>query len=362
MNMMGVPPLLGVHQVPQDFHEDSILAGYRNPRSSARECIYSIFQFTNETINIWTHFLPTWYFVWWLLVLWGEVDLLGRPYHRPLAVFMLSCCVYPIASTCAHTFSTMSQRARHICFFFDYAALSLYSLGSAMVYNAYVIPDKWLGGTFHRCFVPIALFNTVLCTSMACYSRLGLPFIHYNRFTLESCLELKRPRMAKVLRVVAFAFPYLFDNIPLFYRIFLCSGEGCTDNEAVPTHRLHTLFAFLTGFLFATHLPERLAPGVFDYVGHSHQLFHVSAIVGTHFQIKAVLLDLHSRADWLSTASVAAPSLLETGGAFCLAIALNLLVIAFFAVGLYSKQQQQRQQPNPVQDNGAINLPKSHAE
>lgn len=43
------------------FHEDGIITGYRHPRSSATDCILSLFQMTNETLNIWTHFLPTWY-------------------------------------------------------------------------------------------------------------------------------------------------------------------------------------------------------------------------------------------------------------------------------------------------------------
>lgn len=51
------------------------------------------------------------------------------------------------------------------------------------------------------------------------------------------------------------------------FQLFLCVGEGCTDNEANSIHVPHILFAFLTAFLFATHLPERLAPGRFDYIG-----------------------------------------------------------------------------------------------
>ena len=43
------------------FHEDGIVSGYRHPHSSATDCILSLFQLTNETLNIWTHFLPTWY-------------------------------------------------------------------------------------------------------------------------------------------------------------------------------------------------------------------------------------------------------------------------------------------------------------
>uniref|UniRef100_A0A8C2KZT2 Progestin and adipoQ receptor family member Va n=1 Tax=Cyprinus carpio TaxID=7962 RepID=A0A8C2KZT2_CYPCA len=79
----------------------------------------------------------------------------------PFLVFLLSCCVYPLASSCAHTFSTMSERARHICFFFDYGALSFYSL------------DKWINCTFHTYYVPIAdvnckLFKIFVCNGEGC--------------------------------------------------------------------------------------------------------------------------------------------------------------------------------------------------
>lgn len=46
---------------PQVFHEQGILFGYRHPQSSATACILSLFQMTNETLNIWTHLLPFWY-------------------------------------------------------------------------------------------------------------------------------------------------------------------------------------------------------------------------------------------------------------------------------------------------------------
>lgn len=69
------------------------------------------------------------YFVWTLV---GRLRGPGGPedpHSWPLLAYLLTCCIYPLASSCAHTFSPMSTRARHICYFFDYAALSMYSLG-----------------------------------------------------------------------------------------------------------------------------------------------------------------------------------------------------------------------------------------
>lgn len=77
------------------------------------------------------------YFLWRFSILCSTLDFLTDSYTWPLLVYMLLICVYPFTSSCAHTFSTMSPESRHICYFFDYGALSLYSLGRR---------DGWVGG------------------------------------------------------------------------------------------------------------------------------------------------------------------------------------------------------------------------
>ncbi|XP_046898661.1 membrane progestin receptor gamma-B isoform X2 [Hypomesus transpacificus] len=336
LSLIKLPRVFTINQVPKVFHEDSIISGYRHPRSSATDCILSLFQLTNETLNIWTHFLPTWYFLGKLLMVLLMQDVWEDSFTWPLLVFLVSCCVYPLASSCAHTFSSMSTRARHVCFFFDYGALSLYSLGSAVTYSAYVIPDKWVKSTFHQYFLFFAVINTVVCTCLACYSRLGLTFLQSNHDSVKRFTE--SPKFGKGFRIIAFAYPYMFDNIPLFYRIFLCTGESCTTNDTNPLHLRHIALAFLTAFLFATHLPERLAPGSFDYIGHSHQLFHVCGIIGTHFQMEAIEQDMMARRDWLLTHSLPI-TFANTMGAALMCVVLSLLIIFLFSLPLWSSAQ-----------------------
>ncbi|XP_029959372.1 membrane progestin receptor delta [Salarias fasciatus] len=318
MLSIKLPQLFHIHQVPKVFREDNIISGYRHPHSSALDCLLSSFQMTNETINIWTHFLPTWYFLWHLCVLCSTLNFLSDSYTWPLLVYMLLVCIYPFTSSCAHTFSTMSAESRHICYFFDYGALSLYSLGCAISYRHYVMPDSWLNTWLHHHFVPISIGNSLLCTSLSCYSRF---------------LEMQFPQRSKAMRTGAFVIPFIFDTVPLFYRVLLCCGGSCCPAEALPSHCYHLLFAILTCFLFTARLPERLAPGRFDYVGHSHQLFHVSAVVGTHFQMRGVLADMASRRTVL-LARGAAPSFLGTGGALLLGLLLNLTLIGCFSAPL----------------------------
>ncbi|XP_026173401.1 membrane progestin receptor delta isoform X2 [Mastacembelus armatus] len=322
MLSIKLPQLFDIHQIPKVFREDGIISGYRHPRSSALDCVLSSFQMNNETINIWTHFLPTWYFLWRFCILHSALNFLTDSYTWPLLVYMLVICVYPFTSSCAHTFSTMSAESRHICYFFDYGALSLYSLGCAISYGYYVMPDHWVNSFLHQHFVLIAIGNTLFCTSLSCYSRF---------------LELQFPQRSKVLRTAAFVVPFVFDTVPLFYRILLCCWEGCSASDALSNHSYHVIFAFLTCFLFTAHLPERLAPGRFDYFGHSHQLFHISAVVGTHFQMEGVIADMTSRRAWLVAHGVM-PSFQGTIGTLVISLLLNLGIISVFSAPLLWKR------------------------
>ncbi|XP_025069992.1 membrane progestin receptor gamma isoform X3 [Alligator sinensis] len=282
------------------------------------------------------------YFLGKLLALLYALDLCNDVYAWPLLAYMSTCCIYPFMSSCAHTFSTMSTQARHICYFFDYGSLSIYSLGSAVAYSAYVFPEEWVDGTFHRCYVPTAVFNAVLSTGLSCYSRLGAPYHHYNSDILERFPELEQPRFSKVLRTLAFVYPYLFDSIPLFYRLYLCAEDSCAEG-VIPIHIQHVVFAFLTCFIFTTHLPERLAPGHFDYIGHSHQVFHVCGIAGTYFQMEAIMMDMASRHERLR-ASFPLPTLSQTVGLIGVCLVINLIIIGAFSKALYSTPESSKRE------------------
>ncbi|XP_010215727.1 PREDICTED: membrane progestin receptor gamma, partial [Tinamus guttatus] len=141
--------------------------------------------------------------------------LVSGPHAWPFVTYLVSCCLYPLASSCAHMFSTMSGRTRHLCYFLDYAALGTYSLGEGSA-------------------------------------------------RVPGFLEPARPRLSKAARTLAFAYPYVFDSIPLFYRVRSRRGAGKTLGKTHPH-------------------------------GHSHQLFHVCGVLGTHFQMEAIRVDMAQR-------------------------------------------------------------------
>lgn len=68
--------------------------------------------------------------MWRFMTALYMTDIQNDSYSWPLLVYMCTSCVYPLASSCAHTFSSMSKNARHICYFLDYGAVNLFSLGT----------------------------------------------------------------------------------------------------------------------------------------------------------------------------------------------------------------------------------------
>ncbi|RMB94190.1 hypothetical protein DUI87_28996 [Hirundo rustica rustica] len=304
--------LLRAHQVPELYREPGILSGYRPPRSSARQCLRSLFHLDNETLNIWTHLAPAGYFLWRFLAQLRALALVdpdpdpdpdpAAPAAGPLLAYLCTCALYPLASGAAHALGALGARGRHRAFCCDYAALSAYGMGSALAYSAYVFPLEWLGSTFHDFYVPVAVLNSALSTGLSCYSRF---------------LEAERPRLSKASRTLAFVYPYIFVSIPVFYRL----SQGCSEGS-LRLHFWHSVCALLSFLSFTSRLPERLAPGSFDLIGHSHQIFHVCGILGTLFQLEAISMDMAERRGRLPL-----PSSLETFGSLGLGAAASLAIL-----------------------------------
>nr|KAF6486405.1 progestin and adipoQ receptor family member 5 [Rousettus aegyptiacus] len=237
--------------------------------------------------------------------------------------------------------------------------------GSAIAYSAYTFPDALVRTTFYDYYVTLAVLNTIVSTGLSCYSRLGFAAGEADSFApgealyqagemlsqvagspwfggwpeparasfLPVFLELQRPRLCKMLRVLAFAYPYTWDSLPIFYRLFLFPGESA-QNEATVYHQKHMVLTLLASFFYSAHLPERLAPGCFDYIGHSHQLFHVCVILATHIQMEAILLDKTLRKEWL-LANSRALSFPQIAGAILLCLIFSLINIIYFSAALY---------------------------
>lgn len=68
--------------------------------------------------------------------------------------------------------------------------------------------------------------------------KMNFPYVWWLKIVFNSRFpEYQSPRFSKCLRVFAFAYPYLFDNIPLFYRV---GTRLCTSHPTHPVRRVWT--------------------------------------------------------------------------------------------------------------------------
>ncbi|XP_064245106.1 membrane progestin receptor gamma isoform X1 [Passer domesticus] len=164
--------------------------------------------------------------------------------------------------------------------------------------------------------IPCGIPCVSLCTPC------GIPCVSHVEFPVfPRFLEAERPRLSKAFRTLAFVYPYIFDSIPVFYRLSR-SAAGSYSEGSLPLHSRHSLCALLTFLSFTSHLPERLAPGSFDFIGHSHQVFHICGILGTLFQLEAISTDMAERRGRLPL-----PSSLETFGSLGMGAAASLAIL-----------------------------------
>lgn len=81
-------------------------------------------------------------------------------------------------------------------------------------------------------------------------------------------------------------------------------------------------------FFFVSKLPERLAPGRFDFFFHSHQLFHVAAAIVTTFQFYMIPIDAYLRREALTRDPAMLPSIATTLLPFGFVLLVGLAIIA----------------------------------
>ena len=241
----------------------------------------------------------------------------------PLLAYMSFLCAFPLTSAVAHVFNCLSDQARHVCFFLDYAALSVFSMGTALAYKAYVFPDSFFKeSTIFTIFLPVSIFNAVVSLAVSCETR----------FMVNSIWK-------KIFRFCAYAVPYFFTSIPIFYRIFV-DLPGVLHDPVMFLHLRQFAFGGLAAFLYTTHIPERLSPGSFDIVGHSHQLFHISTILGCSDQLGALILDAKLRRESLEL--IHPPNPVECVSIMTVVTSVCILVVMYFVHKLYVWKREKR--------------------
>lgn len=296
------------------FWEPYIINGYRRPDTTWAQCIRYTTVLHNDFGNFWSHFLTLWLWIYWLYHASSQLDLLD-PYWYPLLTLWASGCICVLCSSVAHAFACKSLKARQICFMTDYQGISTYAFGGGIAYYFYQRPiDSWISEykwTFVTLYVLLAINGTLMCS-------LSRFFWKKQRF---------------ILRAGSYILPYIAGCFPFFLRLVTCVsyGEQCI-LETLPYHFATFLTSFLMAFFFVTKLPERLSPGRFDYLGHSHQMFHITAVLMTSLQLYVMPIDAAIRRSQLPPDRYHWPDIYSTIVPFLIVALLGASIVTVLSV------------------------------
>nr|XP_002125627.4 membrane progestin receptor gamma-A-like [Ciona intestinalis] len=264
------------------YHESFILHGYRPTPSSVLYCVKSLFHPTNETLNVWTHLIPFviaatrhFKFANEIMTERGYTDPLFYPYW----FFVLGVVLTFFGSSLAHTFNCLTPGAREACFCCDYGCIAIQCIGLATCFTFYICPYTCViphTGSYHLAYFAI-IVGSMMAVPIVCYSR--LPYVPYRY----------------VLRIAVYVVLYTSLCLPCFYKYltftpepqFKTCGIAISDESRRNFFELTCIMA-LSATVNGLRFPERILPGWFDIVGHSHQIFHVLIAGGLYYQNKFI--------------------------------------------------------------------------
>lgn len=310
------------HQIPSKMRVPYILTSYRFPGMTADQCFGSMFQPHNELFNVWSHLIALVVFVAQVAPIVRTVNIIEEPLIVPLLCCALGICIMLVASIYTHLFNSMSPYMYHICFFFDYAAISacFFIISQGMYFYSRPLNTTFSFFNTPEIFLYMNLFNSLICTFMCC------------------SVLIKRPWYHIMVRASAYLSLALFTIFPLVSRLVLCHlipTNTCPSGSL--THFKQCGFYFvISGLIYATRTPERFAPRLFDVIGQSHNIFHVLSALGTSHLFTALYTDMRERQEALLVDPLLFTelSMLFT----TLALVGNLSIVVWMAKSLYSRQ------------------------
>ena len=256
-----VPPLPTSHDTMpawfQSHVSPAIVRGYRPAGQSPRFYVTSLTWLTNETINIWSHLTGA---VAFAAQLCGAARAVDDPYLITYRLAAFTCFAF---STAFHLLMPFSERVYVRLQRGDFAAIFVLIGGTA-------IPFYSLQYDCHRDLLAAALSCTAVLTVLLA----GVVGSSQAWFSKDT----PRSRGLRALAFTAFAATCAgFGGASVFIG-FSAAPYFEAEPALKPALYAAIVLYIAAPVLYAAGWPEKLRPGMFDFLGASHQWMHLCTV------------------------------------------------------------------------------------
>ncbi|KAI9704081.1 MAG: hypothetical protein M1836_006942 [Candelina mexicana] len=260
--------LISYEDLPQPWRVNPhILRGYRFTESKL-DCVRSVVMVSNESVNIWSHAIGLMIVLAIALYFYPtsvNFSLSSKTDVFIAATFFFAACKCLVCSTMWHIMNSIAEQKlmeRFACV--DYTGISLLIAASIMTteYTAFYCE-------------PISRWIYLLSTAVLGVLGVILPWHPtFNRADMS---------WARVAFYVSLGATGL---IPVI-QLNLTRGAEWTSYFYAPVFKSMAVY-LLGAVVYAAQIPERWWPGGFDYVGGSHNLWHLAVLGGILFHYLAM--------------------------------------------------------------------------
>lgn len=245
-----------------------ITSGYRFSETKL-ECIRSPFTtFSNETVNIWTHAIGLIIVLAIAFYVYPSTPAFSQATKFDIfvaGVFFFAACKCLVCSTIWHTMNSISNQTlmeRFACV--DYTGISLLVAASIMTteYTAFYCEpiSRWL---YLSTTFALGTMGTILPWHPT-----------FNR------ADMAWARVGFYVTLATTGF------VPVFQ---LTMQRGWDETSYFYAPLVRSIIVYLSGaLLYAAKLPERWSPGLFDYAGGSHNIWHLAVLGGILYHYVAM--------------------------------------------------------------------------
>ncbi|KAM9539523.1 progestin and adipoQ receptor family member 3-like isoform 1-T2 [Salvelinus alpinus] len=248
-------------QIPLFMKENPYITdGYR-ARLQSKLCLKSIFVLSNETVNIWTHLLG-----FLLFFLLGVNDMstvlpASGANREDYVIYCIALFCFQVCMLCSagyHMFSChLSEKTCHRWLALDFVGISVGILGC------------YIPGVFYAFYCITFWRQVYLVTALALILAVFLAQIHPHYHSKE----WRHQRTALFCSVAGYGI------IPAGHWVWLNEGLGSAVVQLfLPRVIVMYLIAGAAFLFYISKIPERCFPGQLNYLGASHQVWHVLVV------------------------------------------------------------------------------------